>query len=274
MALITWQSDYLSHLGATAADEDRLTALIASASNAIERYTHRYFERAERDQVFYNRTWDILLPAYPIDYVARVCIQPTDVLTIRATGEVATFGVGESALNLRRVVSGVSSSTALSFATYPTLAALAAAMPTGFTATVASGYGAYPSADLVRKQGNCKYGAALAIWIDGSGTYHVDAKRGILSLRGQSPLHQWLADSEGFEHDQVRVVWSGGYATVPDDLQDVCAQLVAAAFKPNKSGLVQSESLGEYSYSVSIADVERLPITARRVLQSYKDRVL
>lgn len=271
MALLEWNSPLLAHLNLTADDEDRAEALIQAASTAIENYLHRNLEHDERDRVFVNRTGDVFLNAYPVDYIARICTDTLDVLTIRATGEVASFGVGADALKLVRISNGVRVNTSLAFATYPTLSALAAAMPTGFTATVADGYSSYPTSELVEGQsGSCKYGAKLAMWSDNQGTYEVDAQRGIIHFVGSSWRQAWLADA-AFLPDQVRVVWSGGYTEIPMDLQEVCAELVANKWK-DRQGVVVSESLGEYSYTISTSDVAQLPITTRGKLTTYRNR--
>lgn len=85
-------------------------------------------------------------------------------------------------------------------------------------------------------------GATLTGWRwDGIAT--VDLIEG----RQQLNLPEWWND----EHDRtVQVTYTHGYATVPDDVKAVCAQLATRAFL-NPTGL-RSETVGDYSYSLAI----------------------
>lgn len=254
MAYIETDSEYLAALEITA--DANTQALIDSASAAINRYLGRDIEQAQREAVFLPKAGNVFLTAYPVDHVARVCADTADGFTITGTGQVATFAVGETALKLTRIVAGVTATTSLAFATYPTITALVAALPTGFTAVVSGSYGAYPSADLVKGQsGPCTSSQPVALWID-SGAYKVDHKRGIVST--------------GCRGD-VRIVWTGGFSTVPTDLQQICAELVANRADAKK-GAVTSETLGEYSYTIGAGDVARLPVTSKSILDSYRNR--
>lgn len=254
MGYITTDSEYLAALGVTV--DDNTQALIDSASAAIDAYLGRGIEQTSREKVFVNRTGEVFLTAYPVDHVSRVCIETADAFTITGTGQVATFAVGESALKLTRINNGSVATTSLAYGAYPTISALVAALPTGFSGVVAGSYGAYPSTDLVRGQsGNCKVGEAVRLWIDG-GAYSVDHSRGIVSVGCKG---------------SARIVWLGGFATVPADLQQICAELVANRIDAKK-GAVTSESLGEYSYTIGVGDLNRLPVTAKGVLDSYRNR--
>lgn len=270
-AYIEWDSAYLARLSLLAADQTRVEAEIEAKSAAIDKYLGRFIVKAEYDQVFLNRTYEILLPAYPVDYVARVMTSKVDVATLTGSSAVSTFGVSSTALKLVKIVNGARTTTSLSFASYPTLSQLAAAATavSGWSMTVASDYQSYPSTDLVEGQtGSAKHGAAISLWTDGS-NYEVDARRGAVNLRGNWSS-AWLADS-CYQPEQVRIVWTGGYDPIPTDLQQICADLVASDWDKSKSRQLVSESLGEYSYTL---DVASLPLSSKTILSKYKDRLV
>lgn len=53
-------------------------------------------------------------------------------------------------------------------------------------------------------------------------------------------------------HFNVRVTYTGGYSTVPDAVQEACSQLCAQLYgqsADSKNPSLQSESLGDYSYT-------------------------
>lgn len=69
----------------------------------------------------------------------------------------------------------------------------------------------------------------------------------------------------------IEIVYTAGYATVPDDVQEACVLTVAALYAaastdPN----LQSESLGDYSFTRRTA-AEAIPAEAQRLLASYRD---
>ena len=276
MALLDWESPLLDHLNLVAGDETRAEALIASVSAAIEKYCNRGLERTERTEYHTLRTGQVFCRAYPIDHVARICSSSVDALTITGTGEVATFAVTATGLTLNRIASGTRTTTTLTFASNTTLTALATAIAavTGWSATVASGYGNYPSADLIEGQsGNAKTTAPVGLWVDDTTpAYDIDTRTGVITL-GHLGRNAWLADYRGCNVNRVRITYTGGYATVPADLQQACADLVGLKWN-NKAGAIQSESLGEYSYSISTADLNACPLNTRKTLDAYRDRVL
>ena len=95
-----------------------------------------------------------------------------------------------------------------------------------------------------------------------SSTYRVNGDSGVLSridpVRGRFPVtafgsveatfstQPWF--EEGF--DNVQVVYTGGYATIPADLKMACYRLTDLAYSARGRNFgIQSESLGGYSYT-------------------------
>jgi hypothetical protein len=91
----------------------------------------------------------------------------------------------------------------------------------------------------------------------GSTTYTTDTLAGILGFRGPSgplawdlslPMGQGGRFPDGFRN--VKVVYSGGYSTVPADLNHAMVELVSQMYRArgvNQS--LQSETIGQYSYT-------------------------
>jgi len=276
MALITWQSDYLAHLNLVAGDADVVTSLIDAAGAAINKYTKRDLESAERDRIFPVHAGGVVyLGAYPVDHVARVMSQTVTGLTLSCSAEVATVSVSDAALKLNKVSSGTRTTSTLALATYTTLNSLATAinLVAGWTATVSTGLGAYPSDDLLSGVNiNATSVAQLPLWKDTTGDYRVDNDRGLLYVSGSAQSWFWL-DGDTLVPSRCRVVWTGGYSTIPADLQRACSEIVSNMFDERES-LLQGETLGEYAYTLASTNISRLPVTTQRILASYRDRIV
>ncbi|MBV8781020.1 MAG: hypothetical protein JO353_06455, partial [Phycisphaerae bacterium] len=136
-----------------------LPPLISAATAAIERACKRQF--AARDYSLYlsigPRVCDwIALPHFPVISVSRLASNPKAALTIsntdstdhqRAAVSMPTAGT----LTLMTVSAGVSASSNLALASYPTIGALAMAISgvgSGWTATTIASMSNFASADL------------------------------------------------------------------------------------------------------------------------------
>src|SRR5262249_33613849 len=140
-----------------------LQTLITACSDAIEKYCRRRFVSKPYDEL-YNGNGDrrLMLRQYPIQSVQSVRYRPVTVLKVinnaTAQNQQARVQVTSAGLQLTRTASGVAvSETLLTWATYPTINALANAvnaLGNGWAAQIvgdagATGdYGLWPSADL------------------------------------------------------------------------------------------------------------------------------
>jgi hypothetical protein len=232
----------------TATEDTLIASLVTAVSKAVRAFCRREFDSQEFDELYHGAwTQQLLLRQYPVLSVARVAYGPTAVLQIKNTSgsnQRATVAVTSTGLTLVRVASGtVTTDTSVTFAGNPTLAAVAAAvnaLGNGWTATVLSGdYSDYPSADLRAVQGalNARLnGAALHLHVGELSEYDLDAERGILLRSGLA-----VEFTEGFGDGGTpvwfgganywRVVYTAGYATVPEDVQEACAEWVSERFK-------------------------------------------
>jgi hypothetical protein len=74
--------------------------------------------------------------------------------------------------------------------------------------------------------------------------------------------------SEG--HKNIRMTYYAGYATIPDDLEQVCLKLVKAGYDKNEG--VKSESLGPHS--ITYFDKLDIPDDIKSTLDVYKNWVI
>ncbi len=253
----------------TAAEDTTLAALVTACSKAIKRYCGREFDSQQFDELYAGTgTPRLLLRQFPIVSVARVAYDPTTVLRITNTSssnQRATVAVTSTGLTLVRVASGtVSTDTSVTWAANATLTAVAAAvnaLGNGWSANVAeASHNNRASADLRAIQGalNAKdVQAELKIHLRELASYDLDANRGVLLLGTAA----WAEGALWFGGTGYwRIIYTAGFATVPEDVQEACAQWVAALFWQTKRdpGLV--------------ADVARIamPPTTRQLLQPYR----
>lgn len=257
----------------------RLPTLVTAASEVVRRWCGRDFTRAtydERYRVGQDRV--IVLRQRPVNGVSRVAAGRALALTIangstsvqRATVQASTTGDVDAGLvvtgiTLRSVASGVTTATALLFADYPTITALAAAVNSigsGWVATVDSTLALWPSADLVGSevaQPATGGGAVLELHAQDLEGCTIDRKAGILRLPDSagSELDQVIwGDTEDVpgDRDDVRVVYDAGYDTIPGPVQQACVEVVQTLLSrleidPNLS----SETDGTYSYVLNTA---------------------
>lgn len=282
-ALITreraWRN--LNNPSATAAENTTLDGLIAAASRGIESYCRRLFPVRQYDECYDGcASRRLLLRHYPVISVERVAYCPLAVLAVTntlATNQRATVKVTDTGLTLTRVASGVNYTTEVAVSSNATLTALATAinaLGSGWSAEVVdSTSGHRASADLRAIQGafschNVK--AGLRLHVLELSAYEVDEARGCL-LRtpddGLALLEDhglgWFGGSRFW-----RVIYTAGYPTIPEDVQEACAQWVAALFWATKRdpGASQVATVG-VSTITAHAD---MPPQVRGLLRPYR----
>jgi len=275
---------------ATSADDATINTLITAAGKAIQRYCRRDFVAMVYDEL-YNGNGDrrLLLRQYPIVSVQSVRCRPVTVLTITnsntALNQQARVTVTAAGLTLFRTASGVASTdTSVTFATHATLTTLAAAVTAlgnGWSAQVVGDYGSWPSADLRAPQGAlaaCGQFAELKLHTYELAGYQIDERRGWL-LRAIPYTDPELMRPEDLAWPvgvaNFRVQYTAGHATVPEDVQEACAELVATWFaqRGRDLSLQRENTAGTYSYVADTGD--GLPGRVRALLQPYRNhRVL
>jgi hypothetical protein len=259
--LITLARAYQELQGVTNQDS-LLGTLITACSDAIEKYCKRRFVTASFDELYDgNGDRRLLLRQYPVQHVKSVRYRPVTVLKVinnnTSQNQQARVWVTSTGLQCWRMASGVATTeTLLTWASYPTLSGLAAAVTalgngwSGQAVGDSNDYGSWPSADLYVPS---PYGDTL----EGTGTLE---SQGALTARGQNAelkLHtyelagyQWDArgwllraipytDPELLHPEDLiwpvginnfRIQYTAGYTTVPEAVQDACAMLVAIRY--------------------------------------------
>jgi hypothetical protein len=259
----------LNNLTPTSAEGTLLDNLVSAVSRAVEAYCRRTFDEQSFDELYDGGpAEELLLRHYPVLRVERVAHTPSPVLRITNTAagnQRATVRVTDTGLVLTRVASGTTTMNSRAFADYVTLSALAAAvtaLANGWSAAVVSGTdGARASADLRALQGafNAKdTDAELRLHIDELIAFDVDAERGCLRR-----CDGWLGGPGSW-----RVIYDAGFAAVPDDVQEACAEWVAALFWQTKRdpGLAH-ENIPNLVARAPLGDV---PATVKVLLRPYR----
>lgn len=295
--------------GLTTDQQATLPALITAASKAILRYCGRPFALASYDEVAVPRMgqWDrgesdlVQLRYFPVQSVVRVAAGRTTALSItntspanqRATVAPVLAGDPEwqtswTGLSLARTAYGVAGATTLSFATYPTLDALASAINAlglGWSAVATDSLGAYPSADLTGPDGpqgaKGASGATFDLFPADLARYRLDAASGLLMLSGYDGggnlpgnIYQWPGTS-GLDllsgwMGEVRVSYTAGWSTIPEPVQQACAIAVQSMYYDQVTANVfTSQTIGDLSYTIAQPDTS-LPESALQILRQYK----
>ncbi len=274
----------LNNLSTTAAEDTTLAALVTACSKAIKKFCGREFDTQQFDELYHgNGHGRLLLRQFPFISIARVAYAPTTVLRIKNTSSAnqrATVAVTSTGLSLTRVASGVSSTdTSVTWAGNATLTAVASAvnaLGNGWSATVAdTSYNLRASADLRAVQGALDakdVDAELKIHVKELAGYDVDTDRGELIL---APGLAALADDLPLWTGGLnfwRVIYTAGYATVPEDVQEACAQWVAALFWQTKRdpGLAQESIPG----TTSRTPYGDMPKAVARMLRPYRKHAI
>lgn len=239
----------------TSGEEDLIDALIEACGTAIERHCRRGFASASYDELYDgNGRPVLLLQQMPVLSVERVAYDPTPVFLVRnssASQQRATVKVTATGLSLTRVASGVSTTSTVAFAGNATLSALETAVEAlgnGWEAEVVSGFGLRASVDLRGIQGalNAKDAyAELRLHVQELTSFDVDAERGRL-VRGVGGIADGPTSVFFGGRQHWRVIYTAGFSTVPEDVQEACAQWVAALFWQSKRdpNLVQEVTSG------------------------------
>jgi len=253
--------DNLNNYVETGNEYQTLTDLITAISRAIKKFCKRDFIASAYDELYNgNGERRLILNRFPILAVSSVRYRPVTVLKIinndQATNQRATVAVTSTGLTLVRVASGVvTTDVSSTYAGFPTLQGLANninALGSGWSAQVVGAttgdYGLWPAADLyvppTFSDGTQSQGALTC-----RGQF-AELKMHTMELAGyQWDARGWLlraipyTDPELLHPEDLiwpvgignfRVQYTAGFNTVPQDVQEACAEWVAAVFWQTK----------------------------------------
>ncbi|MCS7045113.1 MAG: hypothetical protein NZO58_02030, partial [Gemmataceae bacterium] len=193
---------------------------------------------------------------------------PEVVLRVRnlsAANQRATVQVMSTGLVLTRVVAGASATDTVAFADNATLADVARAIQAlghGWSAALAAAeFAELASADLRALQGAFPardQPAELRLHLHEAEDYLSDPARGWLIRPGG-----WPGGPQAW-----RIVYTAGFAAVPDDVQEACAQWVAQLFWQTKRdpGLAQETVPG----SIAREPLRVVPVGVQTLLAPYR----
>ena len=281
-------------------DEPAISTLITAASRAIIKYCRRDFNQTAYDEL-YNGTGDrrLLLRQCPLLSIQSVRYRPVTVLKIQnnlANTPIARVTVATTGLTLFWQTSGVATTnTTITWANNVSVIAVqnaVNALGNGWSA-VGTGYDQWPSADIYCPN-----------WISSGTDALFPASQGALTAAGQyAELKLHTYELAGYQIDQrrgwllraipytdpellhpedliwpvginnFRVQYTAGFATVPEDVQQACAELVTSWFIQRGRDLtLQSEAIhGSYTYTAQAAQGQ-LPDRIKAILSPYRLR--
>lgn len=258
-----------TYLGISGSDDDSLLeSLIDAVSDRIETFCNRQFSSRDYRQWFDGRRETrFVVQHYPITAVKRLAYGSKDALSVQGTTTTdlrATVEVQDSQIVLSRFASdGTETETEVTFASNATASDLQSTIDgtTGWSATLINNW---ISDDLHRIGGQDALGRDVFLsYADVSDIeYRVNEDTGEIEI---TLNNEWAWPEatgastfpKGFQN--IFVHYTGGYATIPDDLDQIAIEMTAAAFKGRKvNPKLQSETIGSYSYAlasqVQIAD--------------------
>ena len=288
-----------------------VSTLITACSDAIEKYCRRRFLSTAYDEL-YNGNGDrrLLLRQYPLQHVKSVRYRPVTVIKIinanTLLNQQARVWVTSTGLQCWRMASGVATTeTLLTWASYPTITSLAtavSALGNGWSAqivgdaTTTGDYGLWPSADLYVPG---SFGDPL----EGAG---IQESQGSLTARGQNAeLKMHTYELAGFQWDprgwllraipytdpellhpedliwpvginNFRVQYTAGYSTVPEAVQEACAEWVNELYQlasrdpAAKNVRLQGSGAVFSSHAYPGYAGTQPPDNVRRLLQPYR----
>jgi hypothetical protein len=284
-----------------------IDAMIGACSDAIVKWCRRDFTVKSYDEL-YNGTGDrrLLLRQYPLVSIESVRYRPVTVLKIInnsvSTYQQARATVTSTGLVLMTMASGVKAllTSGLDWVSCPTLASLAAAinaLGNGWSAQAvgdsgqAGGqgdYGLWPSADLWVPQ---SYGTGVtsqgALMCRGA---YAELKMHTYELQGyQWDPRGWLlraipyTDPELLHPEDLiwpvginnfRIQYTAGYPTVPEAVQEACAEWVSALYnlaQRDPALLHQVPSSGTTSgWGPLFATRANMPANVQALLKPYR----
>jgi hypothetical protein len=268
----------------TAAEDTTVAALVTACSRAIQKHCRRDFVSTSYDELYAgNGRSRLLLRQFPVIGVARVAYAPTTVLRVKnasASNQRATAAVTATGLSLTWVASGTSTTdTSVTWAGNATLQAVATAVTAlgnGWSAQVADPtFNLRASSDLRALLGGfnaMNVDAPLQMHVQELSGFKVDANRGWLLRGGWEVSAAWRDDGGPIWFggpNYWRVLYTAGFATVPDDVQEACAEWVAALFWKTKR---DPAFIHQSAAGAAVTPEPAIPAHVQALLEPYRDR--
>jgi len=249
-----------------------LTSLICAASETVRRICKREFTLTAYSEYYsggYYNDSPLSLRQFPVTAITRVAADPQAAILIQnisTANQRATVATTSTGIALTRVASGVTSTDNVTYTANVTLNAVATAignLGNGWSATVQGNFGLWPSADLKPLQGALNAlngGQCLEIY--------AEDVQCLGSIAGDPSYNNfgWRLDDElGVLYGvlprgslNIRIDYTAGYATIPQDVQEACVQIILAMYQQGLvNQAVKSERIGEYDYTLKDGGIPR-----------------
>lgn len=270
---------YLGIDSAVTAYDALLNDLIPAACKLVDNYCDvdpGGFASAVRTE-YHNggRDW-VTLRSLPVTVGPKVRYA-TDAMEVTnsdtTNNQEAYVSVRDTGMDLVRYnTSGTAVTVTIAWTAADTLTALAAlvnAQGNGWAASVVADYANWNPSLIRESQGRRDAYAGntvtLEVFASGPGVTRCDPTLGTVYLDCPAP--------RGMQN--VRVDYSGGYGTIPDDLAAAACSLAAALYRrASRDVSLKKERIGDYSYELGdaalLGTVEDLSPDAARLLQRYR----
>lgn len=253
-----------------------VAAGISACSEVIENWCNRSFAEAVYDELHTiigptSSIWVNNPPISSIDSV-RSSELPAFFIQFNDTANIyqrATVGITPTAVVLKTTINNTTTTTSFLIASYPTMTALFNAVNVLGGGWVATGMNSqlaqWQTADLTTNYGTRSarnLSCPMSVFWYYLGNYKSNFELGEVHVPGVYPGYQIF-----------RVTYTGGFADVPESIQQACAELVQATYLSRKRNpLMQSETLDKYSYTtmVPVNWYNLLSPASQLALQQYK----
>ena len=253
--------------------ENAVTSLIAACSQNIIYFCGRDFVSASYDELYSPDSYGpyLWLKQAPLTVISRVSYNLQQAISIKntswPTNVRATAKLTSTTLELTRVASGSSSTSTLTLASYTftTLVDAIDAVGSGWDAAlVDSNMAGFPATDLkvpITPQGCANSNASyLYVHVDDATDYDINFNRGEL-IRSCG----WPQGPHA-----VRVVYTAGWSTVPEDVQEACATMVAALYyQYSRDPGLSLQKTADLTYQANPIFEARGQENVRRLLAPY-----
>ncbi len=250
-AAITTKTAYKTYAGISGTDDDALLdQLVLRATSAIESYCGRKFQHdTYRERYDGSGDTELYLNQSPITEIKMLSVGSTDVIKLKNTSTDAYNAyvvVNSTSMILTIQGGGDDGSNTLVLTDY-TLTTLVAAIEalTGWTAALQlSAYGIWNAEELLPCSGLEAHDSYANVQAPDVPEYNfkVYADRGGIHLSTGFPL--------GYQN--IIVSYAAGYSTMPDDLIQICLDLVNVYYKSRTTdSTVEAEKLGDHSIKYS-----------------------
>ena len=251
-------------------NDRKMEFIIERVTGEIEKWLDRGILSRNYDELYDGEAGvdinGITLRQPDVTGVTSLFAVASHVLTVRygGTNPRATIEVTDTGVVLRsRSGSTVLVTTATTtFVISPTISSMASAIGavTGWTASVPLGIdGNDPSAFLLREgvRNTKSVDVALNGWEDYNSDYTVDYTAGLITFgpdRWPLRANEW---DDWTGKRRLRLIYTAGLATVPADVDGVALEMISAEWNAAISDpLLQSESIGSYSYTLTAARLD------------------